>query len=70
MAENLTSTLKETKGRVPHDLVLCPVLFLLYINDLPINIQGGRTTLFVDDTNVQIEATHANIFNKKIKEIM
>jgi hypothetical protein len=38
---------------------------LLYINDLSINIQGGRTTLFADDTNIQIEATNANILNKK-----
>jgi hypothetical protein len=50
--------------------VLSPVLFLLYINGLPINIQGGTTTLFADDTNIQIEATHANILNKKIKKVM
>jgi hypothetical protein len=59
------STLKETKGGVPRGSVLVPVSFLLYINDLPINIQGGRTTLFADDTNIQIEATNANILNKK-----
>jgi hypothetical protein len=45
-------------------------LFLLYINDLPINIEGGRTTLFADVTNIQIEATNGNILNKKIKEVM
>ena len=45
-------------------------MFLLYINNLPINIQGGRTTLFADDTNIQIEATNANILNKKIKEVI
>jgi len=59
-----TSTLKETKGGVPQGSVLGPVLFLLYVNDLPINIQGGRT-LFADDANIQIETTHANILNKK-----
>jgi hypothetical protein len=45
-------------------------LFLSYINDLPINVQRGRTTLFADDTNIQIEATNANILNKRIKDIM
>jgi hypothetical protein len=45
-------------------------LFLLYINDLPINIQGGRTVLFADDTNIQIEATNAHILNKKVKVVM
>jgi len=50
--------------------VLGPVLFLLYINDLPVNIQRGRTTLFSDDTNIQIEATNANMLNETIKEVM
>jgi hypothetical protein len=39
----------------------------LYINDLPINIQGGRTTLFADNTNIHLETTNANILNKKVQ---
>jgi hypothetical protein len=41
----------------------------IYINDLPINIQRVRTTLFADDTNIQIEATKANILNETIKKL-
>ena len=68
--KKFTSYLKEMKSRVPQGLVLSPVLFMLCINDLPINIQGGRTILFADDTNVQIEATNVNILNEKIKEVV
>jgi hypothetical protein len=70
ISEKFASTLKEKKGGVPQGSVLGPVLFLLFINGLPINIQVGRTTLFADDTNIQIEATNANILNKKIKKVM
>ena len=62
VSEKFTSTLKETKGGVPQGLVLGPVLFLLYACKLPIYIQRGRTTLFPDDMNTQIEATNAMFF--------
>jgi hypothetical protein len=70
ISEKITSTLKETKAGVLQGLVLGPVLFLSYINDLPINIQGGRRTLFADDTNIQTEETNAKKKKKKIKEVM
>ena len=68
--EKFTSSLKEMKSGVPQGSVLGPILFMLYINYFPINIQEGRTILFADDTNVQIEATNVNILNEKIKEVV
>jgi hypothetical protein len=70
--EKFTSALKETKYGVPQGSVLGPILFLLYINGLPLNISGGRTVLFADDINIQIEADNAETLKKKkkIKESM
>ena len=54
MVSRYRSSCGEIKQGVPQGSALGPLLFLLYINDLPLNIHGANLVMFADDINMLI----------------
>ena len=65
MVHRNRSSYTEIKQGVPQGLVIGPLLFLLYINGLPLNIHGTNLVMFADDINVLITDSNVCALQKK-----
>lgn len=62
------SSSKIVEHGVPQGSILGPILFLLYINDLPLNITQAKVILFADDTNLIFNSSDSINLQVKISE--
>jgi dsDNA-binding SOS-regulon protein len=50
--------------------ILGPILFSLYINDLPLNIMGSKIVLFAGDMNILLSEANMNNLQYKLNNVM
>ncbi|MCG7876956.1 MAG: reverse transcriptase family protein, partial [Candidatus Thiodiazotropha endolucinida] len=60
VAKNVNSEFQTVKSGVPQGSVLGPVLFLLFINDMPLFTNGTEVDIYADDTTMHSANKHLN----------
>ena len=65
-----TSSSRINPYGVPQGSILGPLLFILYINDLPQILQGINFVLYADDTNILVVDKEEETLQQKVTLVM
>jgi hypothetical protein len=64
------SSSMEINQRVPQGSALGPLLYLLHINDIPVNIHDENLVMCADDFNVFISGSDESLIRTKIDRVV
>jgi hypothetical protein len=64
------SSSKTISCGLPQGSLLGPLLFLIYINEISLNIQGAKLILYADDTNVLVMDKNKEALQIKLSSVM
>ena len=53
---------------VPQGSILGPLLFLIFIIDMPNVIKHGKISMYADDTTLYVSDKYVNVISKKLTE--